>query len=264
MNNANTTQTERMREQIDNLFKNIEERPLFYIESGSRLWGIASPDSDFDVRGFHLQSKKQYFDFKKHRDIIEVMDGDFDFVSYDIDKMFGLLVKSNPSVFEWIRANIVYFNDLPDWTTFQQDVITNFDFKALFHHYISLAKGNTILMETEKKFTYKTAFYCIRGLLSAELATRQIIPELLIDNLFKQFDKDNDVLKIAKESLERKKQQTEKEEVLESEKQKILTAIYEYTEQLEVKVPASSNNRLQLEKILTEYSFNLKTDFYGR
>ena len=199
-----------MRQEIDNLFKGIDEKPLFYIESGSRLWGIASPDSDFDVRGFHLQSKRQYFDFKEHRDIIEVMDGDFDFVSYDIDKMFGLLVKSNPTVFEWVRANIVYFNELPDWTTFQQDVITNFDFKALFHHYISLAKGNINLMETGKKFTYKTAFYCIRGLLSAELATRQIIPELLIDDLFKQFDHDNEVLKIAKDSLERKKQQAEK------------------------------------------------------
>ena len=41
-----------MRKQIDNLFKDIEEKPLFYIESGSRLWGIESPDSDFDVRGF--------------------------------------------------------------------------------------------------------------------------------------------------------------------------------------------------------------------
>ncbi|MGE6221328.1 nucleotidyltransferase domain-containing protein [Nubsella zeaxanthinifaciens] len=253
-----------MRQEIDNLYKNLDEKPLFYIESGSRLWGIASPDSDFDVRGFHLQSKKQYFDFKKHRDIIEVMDGDFDFVSYDIDKMFGLLVKSNPTVFEWVRANIVYFNELPDWTTFQQDVITNFDFKALFHHYISLAKGNINLMETGKKFTYKTAFYCIRGLLSADLATRQIIPELLIDDLFKQFDKDNDVLKIAKDSLERKKQQTEKEEVFESEKQKILTAIKEFTGQLESKALDSNNNRQKLESVLTEYSLNLKTKFYGQ
>lgn len=168
-----------MREQIENLFKNIEEKPLFYIESGSRLWRIASPDSDYDVRGFHLQSSKQYYDFKRHRDIIEVMDGDFDFVSYDVDKMFGLLAKSNPTVFEWIRANIVYLNELPDWTTFQQAIIANFDFKALFHHYISLAKGHSDLMVTGKKFTYKTAFYCIRGLLSADLATRKIIPELL-------------------------------------------------------------------------------------
>jgi len=253
-----------MRQEIDNLFRDIEEIPLFYIESGSRLWGIASPDSDFDVRGFHLQSKRQYFDFKKHRVIIEVMDGDFDFVSYDIDKMFGLLVKSNPTVFEWVRANIVYFNELPDWPTFQQDVITNFDFKALFHHYISLAKGNINLMEIGKKFTYKTAFYCIRGLLSADLATRQIIPELLIDDLFKQFDTDNEVLKIAKDSLERKKQQAEKEEVLESDKQKILTAIKDFTGQLEIKAPESSNNRQKLESILTDYSFNLKTNFYGR
>jgi len=253
-----------MRQEIDKLFKVIEEIPLFYIESGSRLWGIASPDSDYDVRGFHLQSKRQYFDFKKHRDIIEVMDGDFDFVSYDIDKMFGLLVKSNPTVFEWVRANIVYFNELPDWTTFQQDVITNFDFKALFHHYISLAKGNINLMETGKKFTYKTAFYCIRGLLSADLTNRQIIPELLIDDLFKQFNNDNEVLKIAKDSLERKKQHAEKEEVLESDKQKILTAIKDFTGQLEMQAPDSSNNRQRLESVLKDYSFNLKTSFYGR
>jgi predicted nucleotidyltransferase len=191
------------------------------------------------------------------------MEGEFDFVSYDIDKMFGLLAKSNPTVFEWIRANIVYFNDLPDWTTFQQDVITHFDFKALFHHYISLAKRNINLMETDKKFTYKTVFYCIRGLLSADLATQQIIPELLIDKLFQQFDKDNEVLKIAKDSLERKKQHTEKEEVLESDKRKILSAINEFARQLESKAPHSSNNRQKLDSILTEYSFNLKVKFYG-
>lgn len=92
---------------IHKVFKETEEIPLFHIESGSRLWGIASPDSDYDIRGFHIQSKRQYFDFKKHRDIIEVLDGDFDFVSYDIDKIFGLLAKSNPTVFEWIRSNIV-------------------------------------------------------------------------------------------------------------------------------------------------------------
>ena len=251
-----------MQEQIKNLFHDIAEIPLFYIESGSRLWGIASPDSDFDVRGFHLQSKQQYLDFKKHRDIIEVMQGDFDFVSYDIDKMFGLLLKSNPTVFEWIRANIVYFNELPDWTTFQRDVIANFDFKALFHHYISLAKGHINLMETGRNFNYKVVFYCIRGLLSAELATQQIIPALLIDDLFKQFVKDNEVLKIAKNSLERKKQQTEKEEVVMGERHKILTAITDFANQLQNKAPESSNNRHKLESILTEYSFNIKTKFY--
>jgi predicted nucleotidyltransferase len=248
-----------MKEQVEQLFRDVEEIPLFYIESGSRLWGIASPDSDFDVRGFHLQSKRQYYDFKKHRDIIEISDGDFDFVSYDIDKMFGLLSKSNPTVFAWIRANIIYFNNLPEWTVFQERIIENFDFKALFHHYISLAKG---LMETGKKFTYKTVFYCIRGLLSADLATKQIIPELLIDNLFKQFDKENEILKIARDSLESKKRQTEKAEVLEEDRQKILTAIKNFTGQLELKEPKSSDNRQKLETILTDYSQYIKTKYY--
>lgn len=251
-----------MRAEIIRLFSQLEEQPLFYIESGSRLWGIASPDSDFDVRGFHIQSKQQYFDFKKHRDIIEVMDGDFDFVSYDIDKMFGLLVKSNPTVFEWIRANIVYFNELPDWNTFQQDVIAYFDPKALFHHYLSLASGNIHLMESGRKFTYKTAFYCIRGLLSAELATRQITPELLIDDLFKQFEKDNEVLAIARESLTRKKQQTEKEEVTKSDQERILNAIKGFANQLKDKAPVSSNTRKKLESTLTDYCIQLKTTYY--
>ena len=251
-----------MKAEIDHLFTTREEKPLFYIESGSRLWGIDSPDSDFDVRGFHLQSKQQYFDFRKHRDIIEVMDGDFDFVSYDIDKMFGLLVKSNPTVLEWIRAHIIYYNELPDWSVFQSDVVQNFDFKALFHHYLSLAKGSIQLIETDRKFTYKKVFYCIRGLLSADLARQQIIPELLMDNLFNQFATDSDLAVIAKHSLERKKQQVEKTEVLDSEKAHILTTINQFIAQLETKVPESSNNKANLERILRDYSYNIKTEFY--
>ena len=119
-------------------------------------------------------------------------------------------------------------------------------------------------METGKKFTYKTAFYCIRGLLSADLATRKVIPALLIDDLFNQFDKQSEVLKIAKDSLERKRQQKEKEEVLENEKEKILVAITNFAKQLENKEPETSNNRKQLEKVLTDYSFFIKTKYYER
>jgi len=46
-------------QEIEKLFQQRQDIPLFYIESGSRLWGMASPDSDYDVRGFHLPSKDQ-------------------------------------------------------------------------------------------------------------------------------------------------------------------------------------------------------------
>jgi len=247
------------------ILRNLENHggiPLFYIESGSRLWGIASPDSDYDVRGFHLQSKEQYFDFRNHRDIIEVMDGDFDFVSYGLDKMFGLLANCNPTVFEWVRADIIYFNQLPDWKNFRDQLISNFDFKTLYHHYQSMAKGNLNEIELHGKFTYKKVFYCIRGLLSAQLAARQLIPELLIDDLFQQFETDNAVLQIARESLEQKKQETEKEAVPETNRQFILAALYDFIAQLEANTPVQTNNPEKLNRLLTEYSFALKQRYY--
>lgn len=249
----------------EQILRNLENHggiPLFYIESGSRLWGIASPDSDYDVRGFHLQSKEQYFDFRNHRDIIEVMDGDFDFVSYGLDKMFGLLAKSNPKVFEWVRANIIYLNQLPDWQQFTDELMANFDLKALFHHYKSMAKGNLNEIELHGKFTYKKVFYCIRGLLSAQLAARQIIPELLVDDLFQQFETDNAILQIARESLERKKQETEKEAVPETNRQFILAALYDFIAQLEAITPVQTNNPEKLNRLLTDYSFALKKRYY--
>lgn len=252
-----------MTQEIRQLFETRSEIPLFYIESGSRLWGIASPDSDFDVRGFHLKSKADYFDFRKTRDLIEVMNGDFDFVSYDVDKMFGLLAKSNPTVFEWIRAHIVYLNELPEFETFKNGLTANIDYKKLFHHYLSLSKSQIKLMENERLFTYKKVFYSIRGLLSADLASKGVMPELLIDRLFEQFDVENDCLKIAKECLDRKKRQAEKQEVEAEQKPMILKALHDFQTELSAKNVQSSNRQTELEKTLSDYSYHLKTSYYS-
>ena len=250
--------------QIEALFATRDDIPLFYIESGSRLWGIASPDSDFDVRGFHLQSKAHYFDWRRHRPLIETLDGDFDFVSYDLDKMFGLVAKSNPTVFEWLRSHLVYLNALPEWEALQAGIIANFDARALFHHYLSLSRGHIHLMETDRRFTYKTAFYCIRGLLSADLASRETIPALLIDDLFAQFDRDNAVLQIARDSLERKRAKQEKEEVAPAEREPILAAIRAFADAVAQNAPPQGVNRPRLEALLCDYSIALKSDYYGQ
>lgn len=254
--------SEPIQQKITEVFGPREEIPLFFVESGSRLWGIESPDSDFDVRGFHLLSKQQYFDYQRPRDVIEVMDGNFDFVSYDVDKMFGLLAKSNPTVFEWIRSHIVYLNVLPDWENFQAQLIKNFSHKALFHHYLSLADGHLKLMQSGSKFTYKTAFYCIRGLLSADISSRREMPALLINDLFSQFDVENEVLKIAKESLHRKQEKREKQEVSEDERTSIVLAISDYRAQLAEKTPQNHNDSNQLSNLLSDYVLSLKGTYY--
>ncbi|MFW2152525.1 DNA polymerase beta superfamily protein [Acinetobacter gyllenbergii] len=248
--------------EIEKLFQQRQNIPLFYIESGSRLWGMASPDSDYDVRGFHLTSKDQYFDYKKYRDLIEVMDGDFDFVSYDLDKMFGLLAKSNPTVLEWVRAHIVYFNAFPEWQGFRDGLLERIDYSALYHHYLSLAKGGMKVMQSADNFTYKKVFYSIRGLMSAELATQEQMPELLITDLFVQVNANDPLRHWAEDYLEIKKQQKEKVQLPEAEQATILNLLEHKIEQLAEKSMQKADRRASLEAYLTDYSRHLKQHYY--
>ena len=224
---------------------------------------MASPDSDYDVRGFHLPSKAQYYDYRQHRDLIEIMDGDFDFVSFDLNKMFGLLAKSNPTVLEWVRAHIIYFNQFPEWNKFKDRLLEEVDYKALYYHYLSLAKGGMNVMQVADNFTYKKVFYSIRGLMSAELATQQIMPELLITELFEQIDANDPLRHWAEDYLEIKKQQKEKAQVPEAEQIQILKLLNDKIEILSSRKIEQTNNIEKLKNYLTEYSFNLKQHFYG-
>lgn len=250
-------------QEIQRLFRHRDDHPLFYIESGSRLWGMASPDSDYDVRGFHLPSKAQYYDYRQHRDLIEIMDGDFDFVSFNLNKMFGLLAKSNPTVLEWVRAHIIYLNQFPEWDRFREGLLEKIDYKALYYHYLSLAKGGMHVMQTAENFTYKKVFYSIRGLMSAELATQHIMPELLITQLFEQIDANDPLRHWAEDYLEIKKQKNEKAQVPELEQQQILSLLNKKIEALSLRTIDVSNDAERLKQYLTEYSFNLKQHFYG-
>ncbi|MBR4880800.1 MAG: nucleotidyltransferase domain-containing protein, partial [Clostridia bacterium] len=63
-----------MRDIILEKLKEIEEkeniRILHCIESGSRAWGFASPDSDYDVRFIYVRKPEFYLKLEKTRDVI--------------------------------------------------------------------------------------------------------------------------------------------------------------------------------------------------
>ena len=66
-----------MREYILHELSRIEEqhdvRVLMAVESGSRTWGFASPDSDFDVRFIYVHTVDWYMSVLEGRDTIEEM-----------------------------------------------------------------------------------------------------------------------------------------------------------------------------------------------
>ena len=75
-------------------------RILLAVESGSRAWGFASPDSDYDVRFIYVRKKEDYLRLDERRDVVEgQLDDVFDINGWDVKKALRLLYKSNPTVF---------------------------------------------------------------------------------------------------------------------------------------------------------------------
>lgn len=60
---------------ITEKLKEIEEKEgvkiLLAVESGSRAWGFASPDSDYDVRFIYVRSQADYLRLDEPKDVIE-------------------------------------------------------------------------------------------------------------------------------------------------------------------------------------------------
>lgn len=74
---------------------------LLAVESGSRAWGFASPDSDYDVRFIYVRAKEDYLRLVKIRDVIELPINELlDINGWDLQKTLRLLYNSNPTLFE--------------------------------------------------------------------------------------------------------------------------------------------------------------------
>jgi predicted nucleotidyltransferase len=86
-------------------------RILYACESGSRAWGFASPDSDYDVRFPYVRPRDWYLsiDLERRRDVIErPIEGVLDINGWDLRKALQLMRKSNPPLFEWLHSPLVY------------------------------------------------------------------------------------------------------------------------------------------------------------
>jgi hypothetical protein len=117
-------------------------RVVFACESGSRAWGFASTDSDFDVRFIYTMPIESYLQLRPLKDAFDLhTDGDYDLAGWDIRKTAELLRKSNPPLLEWLDSPILYEAD--DRITPRLVALrgTFFDPKKTAYHYLSLAAG---------------------------------------------------------------------------------------------------------------------------
>jgi predicted nucleotidyltransferase len=146
-------------------------RILFAIESGSRAWGFASPNSDYDVRFIYMREPKWYqaVDLEERRDVIEypIVD-DIDLNGWDVRKALRFFWKSNPAFVEWIQSPFVYLEKGEFLSKALQALPRIYAPEKGIYHYRSMAKTNYRGYLREPMVRLKKYFYVLRPLLAAK------------------------------------------------------------------------------------------------
>lgn len=155
-------------------------RILFAAESGSRAWGFASPDGDYDVRFIYAHPQDWYLSIAEERDVIErPLDHRLvDLSGWDLRKALRLFVKSNPAFYEWLTSPIVYLDDGAFAPAARELLERHADLDILAHAYHSIASGQ-LSGDRDADIKLKRYFYAIRPLLALQwINERQSLPPM--------------------------------------------------------------------------------------
>lgn len=139
---------------------------LYAAESGSRAWGFESPDSDFDVRFIYKRPLSEYLRLDASRDVIELPVNDtWDVSGWDLDKALCLLMKSNPTLYEWLSSPICY-RDTGFSVRIRPLLSEYFSPSRMLHHYLSMARNNIRGYLDGNTVRLKRYLYVLRPLLA--------------------------------------------------------------------------------------------------
>ena len=177
-----------MKDIIQRELKKIEEQKnvkiIMAIESGSRAWGFASPDSDYDVRFIYVRKEEDYLKLEKTRDVIEwQLDDVLDINGWDIKKTLQLLHNSNPTVFEWCASPIVYW-ETEEIAWLKEILPQYFSVKKSLYHYWHTSETHYKTHLLSDEVNIKKYFYALRPLLAAKwILDKKMAPPMLFEEL---------------------------------------------------------------------------------
>lgn len=144
-------------------------RILLAVESGSRAWGFASTDSDYDVRFIYARSSDWYLaiDLEEKRDVIEypIVD-EIDLNGWDVKKALRLMARSNPAIVEWLLSPIHYLEQGVFASSLRQLLPSIYSWVSGIQHYRSMAKATFHSRLQGDYVSLKKYFYVLRPLLA--------------------------------------------------------------------------------------------------
>jgi uncharacterized protein len=197
-------------EEIKKELARIEEESdikiLLAVESGSRAWGFASVDSDWDVRYIYVHQLNWYLKIDDEKDSQEEMlPNDLDFSGWELKKALKLFRKSNPPMLEWLRSPIVYLEQFSTAQSLREMSRNYFNPKSCMYHYLSMARNNFREFLQKDFVKSKKYFYVLRPVLACDwIKEKNSFPPMEFQNLVDSQVKDEEVKFEIAELLKRK------------------------------------------------------------
>ena len=188
-------------------------RVLYACESGSRGWGFASPDSDYDVRFIFVRPVREYLRITPVRDVIEEVPGPvFDVNGWDLRKALQLLAKGNATLIEWLSSPVVYRQDDAFVQRLREAAAAVYQPIRSFHHYAAMGRGNFREYLQGDQVRAKKYLYVLRPLLAAKwVLNRDDAPPMAFEQLMQALVTDPAVQRDIDELLEIKRRSGERE-----------------------------------------------------
>ena len=210
---ALTVNVPEIREEILARIRKAEDehdvRVLLAVESGSRAWGFASPDSDFDARFIYVNRPDWYLSvgLEEQRDVIEydIVD-DIDLNGWDLRKALRLFWRSNPAFVEWIQSPIVYVEAGRLAAQVRALLPRVYSCTSGVHHYHSMARTNYRGYLRADQVPLKKYFYVLRPLLAVRWLEKYQTPAPIeFDRLLHLIEADAALLRDIQRLLARKR-----------------------------------------------------------
>lgn len=239
-----------MQKLINNELKRLEQehhiRILYAVESGSRAWGFASQDSDWDVRFIYVHHPDWYLSIDEQKDSMEVMlPNDLDFAGWELRKTLKLFRKSNPPLLEWLRSPMIYLEQYTTTKKMRQLSEAYFNPKSCLYHYLHMARGNFKAYLQGEQVKMKKYFYVLRPVLACKwIEQYNTIAPMEFSKLVESQVDSAELNKAIEKLLERK---------MSGEELDLAPRIAIIHEFLETEIQ-------RLEKVLEGYDINLKPD----
>ena len=161
--------TEEIKKELLRLEFQHEIKILYAVESGSRAWGFASTDSDWDVRFIYIHKLDWYLKIDDLRDNHEeILPNEIDLAGWELKKALRLFRKSNPPMLEWLRSPIIYIEQFSTADSLRKLTTEYFNPKSCLHHYLHMAEGNYKVYLQKENVRVKKYFYVLRPLLACD------------------------------------------------------------------------------------------------